>query len=156
MSAAEGHTHSGGRTLLGFDFGRQRIGVAVCQELIGQASPLETLSAVGNRPDWESIQRLIERWSPDALVVGIPFDMNGGEQEMTIAARRFARQLEGRTGLPVFGADERLSSIAATGMAFGSGRTSRQGRVVVDDLAAKVILDTFMTEGPVPISGGRT
>jgi len=132
---------------LGFDYGRQRIGVAVGQELIGQASPLETLRCVGNRPDWVSIQRLIERWQPDALVVGIPLEMDGSEQEMTIAARRFARQLEGRTGLPVYGADERLSSIAATGLAFESGRSARRGRVVVDDLAAKVILDTFMAEG---------
>jgi len=156
MTGAKGAAHSGGRTLLGFDFGRQRIGVAVGQELIGQASPLETLGSVGNKPDWASIQRLIDRWQPDALVVGIPLEMDGGEQDMTLAARRFARQLEGRTGLPVFGADERLSSIAATGMAFDSGRTSRRGRVVVDDIAAKVILDTFMTEGPIPITEGRT
>jgi len=139
-------THVRGRTLLGFDFGRQRIGVAVAQELIGQASPLETLRSVGNKPDWTSIQRLIDRWKPDALVVGIPLEMDGSEQEMTLAARRFVRQLEGRMGLPVFGADERLSSIAATGMAFESGRSARRGRVVVDDLAAKVILDAFMAE----------
>ncbi|MBI1195450.1 MAG: Holliday junction resolvase RuvX [Gammaproteobacteria bacterium] len=136
-----------GRTLLGFDYGRQRIGVAVAQELIGQASPLETLRCVGNKPDWDSIRRLIERWQPDALVVGIPLEMDGGEQEMTQAARRFARQLEGRMGLPVYGADERLSSIAATGMAFEAGRGARRGRMVVDDLAAKIILDTFMAEG---------
>lgn len=136
-----------GRTLLGFDYGRQRIGVAVAQELIGRASPLETLRCVGNKPDWESIRRLIERWRPDALVVGIPLEMDGGEQDMTQAARRFARQLEGRMGLPVYGADERLSSIAATGMAFAAGRRARGGRVVVDDLAAKVILETFMAGG---------
>ncbi len=135
------------RTLMGFDYGRKRIGIAIGQELTGTASPLRTLSSRNARPDWEAIMALIGQWRPDALVVGIPLQMDDGEQEMTNAARRFARQLTGRSGLPVFTADERLSSIAATELGFQSGRGSARGRMEIDDLAAKIILDTFMADG---------
>src|SRR5210317_2145775 len=98
------------KTLLGFDYGRKRIGVAVGQQVTQSATALTTVSARDGKPDWPAITRLIEEWKPDALVVGIPYHMDGSEQDMTRAAQRFCRQLEGRYRLPVHPADERLSS----------------------------------------------
>lgn len=131
------------RTLLGFDYGDRNIGVAVGQELTGSSTPLGTLRGRSGRPDWDGITRLIEQWRPDALVVGIPLNMDGTEQPMTEAARRFARRLEGRYRLPVHGADERLSSVEAARLRRESTDGRRSG---LDEVAAHVILQTFFSQ----------
>ncbi len=133
---------AGMQTLLGFDYGRKRIGVAVGQRVTGSASALTTVSARDGKPDWPAITRLIEEWKPDALVVGIPYHMDGGEQDMTRAAQRFCRQLEGRYHLPVHPADERLSSwVVEAGLA-ESGKTAR----AIDPLSAQVILQDWLQQ----------
>jgi len=87
-------------TLLGFDYGTRKIGVAVGQSLTGTATPLTTLRLVQNHPDWESIRHLIEEWQPEALVVGLPFQMDDTPAEMNRKALRFARQLASPRGKP--------------------------------------------------------
>ncbi|HHH43023.1 MAG TPA: Holliday junction resolvase RuvX [Gammaproteobacteria bacterium] len=130
------------KTLLGFDYGRRRIGVAVGQQVTGSASALTTVSARDGQPDWPAITRLIEEWKPDALVVGIPYHMDGSEQDMTRAAQRFCRQLEGRYHLPVHPADERLSSwVVETGLA----ASAKAGRAI-DPLSAQVILQDWLQQ----------
>ena len=134
------------RTLLAFDFGSKKIGIAVGQELTRTARPLTILRNISNKPDWEGITRLIDDWRPHALVVGLPLNMDGTEQDMTRAAKRFANQLQGRYHLPVFHADERLSTKAAQQMIRDhSGGEPRNG---VDALAAQLILETFFCENP--------
>jgi putative Holliday junction resolvase len=133
----------GARTLLGFDYGTRKMGVAVGQELTGTSSPLVTLRHTSSGPDWDAITRLIEQWRPDGLVVGIPLNMDGTEQPMTAAARRFARRLAGRYRLPVYEADERLSSRAAGDLIYEPGAGRR--RFGVDEVAAHVILQTYMS-----------
>jgi putative Holliday junction resolvase len=98
------------KTLLCFDYGTKRIGVAVGQSITGTASPLDIIHVHNNKPDWKAIAHLIDNWKPDALVVGVPLQMDSKRQDMTIAADKFARQLEGRFHLQVYGIDERLSS----------------------------------------------
>ncbi len=137
------------RTLLGFDFGLKRIGVAVGQELTGTASPLETLTTTHSGIDWDEIQRLIDEWKPHALVVGLPLNMDGSEHEMTAAARQFARRLQGRYGLPVYEVDERLSSIAAEERLQEEAKKRfhrRNGRGRIDREAAQIILQTWLNE----------
>lgn len=130
-------------TLLGFDYGTRRIGVAVGQTLTGTARPLTTLPCRNGKPDWEAIGRLIREWQPSRLVVGLPLHMDGTEQPMTDQARRFGRQLEGRYNLPVEWMDERLSSEEAE-RALGSARD----KGAVDAVAAAVILrDWLATRG---------
>ncbi|HED19617.1 MAG TPA: Holliday junction resolvase RuvX [Gammaproteobacteria bacterium] len=128
------------QTLLGFDYGRKRIGVAVGQQITQSATALTTVSARDGKPDWPAITRLIEEWKPDALVVGIPYHMDGSEQNMTLAAQRFCRQLAGRYRLPVLPAEERLSSYIVESGSPGSGKTGQ----TIDPLSAQVILQDWL------------
>jgi putative Holliday junction resolvase len=135
------------RTLLGFDYGKRKIGVAVGQELTGSSTPITTLRSPHGEPDWEGITRLIEIWRPTALVVGIPLNMDGTEQEMTHAARRFADQLAARYRLPVHQADERLSTIEAESLKYGDeGARRARRRRGLDEMAAHVILQTYFSQ----------
>jgi len=132
------------QTLLGFDYGRRRIGVAVGQRLTRSATPLTTIRARDGKPDWPAVSRLIEEWKPGALVVGIPYHMDGAEQDMTHAARRFCRQLEGRYRLPVHQAEERLSSWVVENRL--SAR--EQAGTDIDPLSAQIILQDWLQQEP--------
>ena len=128
------------RSLLGFDYGSKNIGVAVGQTLTLSASPLCILRNIKSKPDWQAIDQLISEWQPDALIVGDPLEMGGAETHATAGARKFARQIEARYQKPVFLADERLTS-----------RTARldnphKQAADIDDLAAKLILETWLSE----------
>lgn len=141
---------SGRRTLLGFDFGLRRIGVAVGQELTRTATALVTLKAQDGSPDWEQVAGLIRTWRPDALVVGVPHSMDGTEHELTHAALRFARRLEGRFRLPVHQVDERLTSVEAQNIiaAYGRppGRRKKGKKTELDSVAAQVILQNWLDQ----------
>jgi putative Holliday junction resolvase len=129
-------------TVMGFDYGTRRIGIAVGQTLTRSASPLTTISASDGRPDWNRLTALIEEWNPCALVVGLPYNMDDTETEIAPRVRRFARQLEGRFRLPVHLIDERLTSIEAERM-LGPGH-ERDGRI--DSLAAALIVETWFSD----------
>lgn len=131
----------GASTLLAFDFGLKRIGVAVGQTQTRSANPLKTLAIKREHPDWQAIAELIETWAPDALVVGLPLNMDGTEQEMTLRAKRFGRQLEGRFQLPVHLVDERLSTREAKDRLQDQGRTADSA----DAVAAQVILEGWFS-----------
>ena len=130
------------QTLLGFDYGRKRIGVAVGQQITRSATALTTVRARDGKPDWPAISHLIEEWKPDALVVGIPYHMDGTEQDMTHAARRFSRQLEGRYRLPVYPADERLTSYIVESSLPGNSNAHQD----IDPLAARLILQDWLQQ----------
>jgi putative Holliday junction resolvase len=136
---ADNITPKPAQTLLGFDYGRKRIGVAVGQQLTCSATALTTIQARDGKPDWPAISRLLEEWKPDALVVGIPYHMDGTEQDMTRAAQRFGRQLAGRYKLPVHCAEERLTSCVVE-----SGLNNRTGKTAIDPLSAQVILQDWL------------
>ncbi|MBV2122585.1 MAG: Holliday junction resolvase RuvX [Candidatus Thiodiazotropha sp. (ex Ctena orbiculata)] len=129
-------------TLLGFDFGTRKIGVAVGQTLTGTATPLETLELVNHKPDWVRIEQLINEWQPQALVVGLPLDVDDSETDATQPALRFSRQLEGRFHLTVYLADERFTSFEAR------DRLGHRAKRLedYDAVAAKLILETWFNE----------
>ena len=118
---------------LAFDFGTRRIGVAVGNTLLGAARPLKTVVAEG-KAHFVAIAALIAEWQPDALVVGVPFHPDGAAHDNTRRARRFARQLHGRFGLPVHEVDERYTTTEALA----------QGARDTDAAAAALILDQFL------------
>ncbi|GCL63578.1 Holliday junction resolvase RuvX [Pseudaquabacterium pictum] len=125
------------QTFLAFDFGTQRTGVATGNSLLRQASPLTTIRAEGDAR-FAPIAKLIAEWQPDALVVGIPVHPDGAPHDNTRRAQRFARQLQGRFGLPVHPVDERYSTTEA---AAGGARD-------LDAASAAVILDQYLRSLP--------
>ena len=121
------------QSFLAFDFGLKRTGVAYASRLLGVAQPQGTVNASGNAR-WPLITEQIQRWQPDALVVGVPYHSDGARHENTDRAQQFARQLHGRFALPVFEVDERYSTTAA----------KAAGAADVDTASACVILDQFL------------
>jgi putative Holliday junction resolvase len=132
------------RTVLGFDFGLKRIGLATGQTITGTASPLTTLQAVNQQPDWESIETQIRQWKPDALIVGIPYTPDGGESDITRAARNFSRKLGQRFSLPVYTIDESLSSHAAEEQLRQNIKISKHNKHEIDKMAAAIIVQSWL------------
>jgi putative holliday junction resolvase len=112
MPEPSGLASSAPQTFLAFDYGLRRTGVAVGNTLTRAARPLTTVSAEGDAR-FAPFAKLIKEWQPAALVVGVPFHPDGAEHDNTRRARRFARQLHGRFGLPVLEVDERYSTTEA-------------------------------------------
>jgi putative holliday junction resolvase len=131
-------------TLLGFDFGTKRIGVAVGQMLMQTASPLCVLPAKEGVPDWKAVGKLIKDWQPDALIVGLPLNMDGTEQTLTIYAKTFGESLENQFGLPVLYMDERLSSVEARARLFEAGGYKQLKKSKIDSVAAQLILEDWL------------
>jgi len=124
---------AGVQTFLAFDYGQKRTGVASGNRLMKMVTPQATVKAEGDAR-WPLITARIKEWQPDALVVGVPFHPDGAEHENTVKARRFARQLHGRFGLPVFEVDERYSTTEA----LASGARD------ADAASACIILEQFL------------
>jgi putative Holliday junction resolvase len=121
------------QSFLSFDFGTRRLGVATGNTLLGRAQALRTVAAEGDAR-FAAIARLIDEWRPDALVVGVPFHPDGAAHDNTRRARRFARQLQGRFGLPVHEVDERYTTTEALAA----------GAADPDAAAAALILDQYL------------
>lgn len=135
------------QTFLGFDFGFRRIGVAVGESLTGAARPLATVQCREGRPDWPTIETLIQQWQPDGLIVGLPHPQEDRPHRIRAAAERFGRQLTGRFSLPVHWVDESLSSVEAEQRLNERGITGnrlRRDKGTVDRVAATVILETWL------------
>jgi len=131
-------------TVLGFDYGLKRIGVAVGQVITGTATPLPLLAARDGVPDWGKIQKLITEWQPQLLLVGLPLNMDDSEQKMTKASRRFGNRLNGRFRLPVQWVDERLTSVEAEAMLADLKSQASGDNINVDSLSAKLIVEQWL------------
>jgi putative holliday junction resolvase len=141
---------AGEGTVLAFDFGTRKIGVAVGNTTVRLAHPLTTIRSEATAVRFAAIAALLDEWRPDALVVGRPTHADGVAHETTARAERFARQLEGRFGLPVARVDESYSSLEAESRvrAAGGGRTAvrlARGRAL-DSYAAQLILEQYFDE----------
>jgi putative Holliday junction resolvase len=134
------------RTFLGFDFGMKNIGVAVGQDLTHTANPLTVIKAREGIPNWGQIQALIDQWQPQQLIVGLPFNMDGTEQEMTQAARRFGNRLKGRFHLPVEWQDERLSTFETLDQLGIQSKMQSNNREDVDRISAQLILQSWLNQ----------
>lgn len=132
--------------ILAFDYGTQKIGVASGNELLGTASPLKALPCKNTQPNWDDIAALLKEWEPEALVVGLPLNMDGTDSESTARAKKFAGRLKGRFGMKVWLVDERLTTREArerTGIKKADSR--------VDSMAAVIIAEGFLSEGGQPV-----
>ena len=123
-------------TLLAFDYGLKKIGVALGNTLTRQARPVSILRPVTREQRFMMIEKVLQAWQPDRLIVGLPLTTDGGEQYASLRCRRFANQLHGRFGLPVELVDERGSSMQAQEM-MGSNADD-------DAVAASIILQRYL------------
>lgn len=130
-----------------FRFWHQSIGAAVGQRITGTARPLAALKANDGNPDWTLIERLLREWQPEAVIVGLPLNMDGTEQPLTARARKFANKIHGRFGVKIILHDERLSTVEARAGLFEHGgyRALNKGRI--DSASAVVILESFFEQG---------
>ncbi|KDE40140.1 MAG: Holliday junction resolvase RuvX [Nitrincola lacisaponensis] len=135
-------------TALGFDFGTRRIGVAFGQRLTGTASPLEPLNARDGIPDWVQLEKLIQTWQPDCLVIGIPLNMDGTISDMARRARKFANRLHERCQRPCFLMDERLTTREAKQLHRAAGGGQNYRKDPVDSIAARLILEDWFADAP--------
>ena len=107
--------------LLGFDFGMKRIGIAIGQAITQTARPLDTIQAKAGIPDWDALTKIMNQWLPEALIVGIPLNMDGTDQPMSQHAREFVKSLRKRYQLLVYETDERLTTKEAREKLFSQG-----------------------------------
>jgi putative Holliday junction resolvase len=134
-------------TLIGFDFGSRRIGVAVGETTTRIASPLGAIEGEANEARFAAIGRIVDEWRPAGFVVGLPRHSDGSEHAVAKLAEKFARRLEARYNVPVLFVDETLSSAEAEST-LKRTRTRAGKKSDVDALAAAVILQSFLDEMP--------
>ena len=132
-------------TLLCFDFGLSNIGVAVGNTLTKEARPLAVLGAQHGKPNWDKVSALVNEWLPNAVIVGNPINEGGESTDLSAKAARFARQLEGRFQLRVELHDERFTSKEAKIRAKEAGHRGDYATAPIDDLAAAIILESYLT-----------
>ena len=134
-------------TVIAFDFGLKRTGVAVGNTLTGSATPESTLIAKDEQPDWQGISKLIEDWRPSQIVVGLPIELDGTENPLKKRIDRFCNQLNGRYNLPVDQENEQFTSLEAADrlkQLRQSGRKKKVKKEEVDKIAASIILESWM------------
>ncbi|VXB85929.1 putative pre-16S rRNA nuclease [Luteimonas sp. 9C] len=134
-------------TVLGFDVGARRIGVAVGSAFGHGARALAVIDVHGAQIDWQAVDRLQKEWRPDGMIVGDPLTLEGGDQPARKRARAFARELQARYRLPVVLVDERASSIEAAqrfAIDRAEGRRKRRDAAALDAVAAAVIVERWL------------
>lgn len=139
------------KTWLGFDWGLGWIGVASGQTATYTATELKPLRARNGIPNWDEIDALVAEWKPDGFVVGMPYNMDGSEFEMTVRANKFRKRLHGRYGLPAEGIDERLSTKEAhqhltQHCAQSSISLKKAKQANLDGIAAQIILQSWLEQ----------
>lgn len=126
-------------TVMAFDFGLRRIGVAIGNRVLRQAKPLAVIEAATNDAKFAAIAALIREWEPEAAVVGLPLHPDGAEHAMTVRCRRFANQIHGRFGLPITLVDERYTSAVLS---------AARGERIDSEAAALILQQYFDTHDP--------
>jgi putative Holliday junction resolvase len=132
------------RTVIAFDFGMKSIGVAVGQAITMTASPLQAIKAQDGIPNWENLTKILTQWEPDALLVGLPLNMDGTQQPITASVKRFVGRLKHRYNLPVFMHDERLSTVDAKSKLFELGGYKKLSKEKVDSVSACLIYESWV------------
>jgi len=141
------HNLDGHQTIIAFDYGLRQMGVATGQTLTGSARGLCILKAHDGIPNWDEVSKLLDEWTPDLVLVGLPLNMDASESELSRLARKFARRLQGRFNANVLMVDERLTSQDAKAMIREENNQGSKGRTdltKIDHLAAALILQSWL------------
>jgi putative Holliday junction resolvase len=135
------------QTYFGIDYGTRKIGVAVGQTLTRTAMGIAIVPVRNNEVEWETLDKLVQQWKPGAFVVGMPFNMDGTENDMTVRAKHFAKLLTDRYGKPCFEIDVRLSTRAAREISrYNAELIGKRynDKTKVDALAAQLMLENWL------------
>lgn len=139
-------TPIGQRTVIGFDFGKKYIGVAVGQELTGSATPLGSVKATNGIPHWDNLEKYLKEWQPDFIVIGLPLNMDGSEQQLTLDAKKFGSRVHGRFGIKVEFQDERLTTADAKAQLFDRGGYKNLKKDNIDAESARLIIESYFEQ----------
>ncbi len=132
--------------VVGFDYGKKRIGIASGQTITNTATPCTTINQIEGNPDWPSIENEIKQWKPQALIVGMPYHTDGSENKMTATCRQFCYELEKRFKLPVIEVNEALSSDEAEEKLKKYLKINKQNKHEVDRMAAAIIVQRWLNQ----------
>jgi putative Holliday junction resolvase len=135
-------------TIMAFDFGEKRIGIATGETMLKTAHALTTIESETNDMRFAEIGKLIQEWKPSLLVVGLPTHMDSKEHQLTHLSKKFAQRLEGRFDIPVIMMDERLSSAEAAQQLSNAGVPAKLQKNMIDAVAAQVILQSYFDSSP--------
>lgn len=133
-------------SVVGFDYGKKRIGVATGQTITHSATPCTTINQIDGNPDWSAIAAEIQQWKPQALIVGMPYHTDGSENKMTAACRQFCYELEKRFKLPVIEINEALSSAEAEETLKQHIKINQQNKYEIDRMAAAIIVQRWLNQ----------
>ncbi len=136
----------GQRTIIGFDFGKKYIGVAVGQEITGSATPIGSVKARDGIPNWDLLANYLKEWQPDIIVVGLPLNMDGSEQQLTRDAKKFGNRIAGRFGIKVEFQDERLTTADAKEQLFSRGGYRNLKKDNIDAESARLIIESYFEQ----------
>ena len=134
------------QTILAFDFGLRSIGVAVGHTLTGSARGIGVVQRRSGVVQWDKVDHLVAHWGPNALVVGLSLHMDGSPQSFHPQLKHFFSTLESRYSLPVFWADERLSTVEARDYLFAQGGKKALSKENIDAESARIILEQWLSE----------
>jgi putative holliday junction resolvase len=137
---------SNAQSYFGIDYGTRKIGVSVGQTLTRTAMGIAVIAVRSGEPDWPALDQLVQRWKPNAFIVGMPYNMDGTESDMTARAKVFADTLTERYKLPWHGIDERLSTRAAREITRDNAELIGKrynDRAKVDAMAAQLVLESW-------------
>ena len=133
-------------SVLGFDYGKKRIGIATGQTITHSATPCKTINQINGNPDWSAIEAEINQWRPQALIVGIPYLTDGSDTAMTAASRQFGYELEKRFKLPVIEINETLSSHQAEEILKQNIKINKHNKHEIDKMAAAIIVQRWLDQ----------
>ena len=134
------------QTVMGFDFGTQKMGMACGNSLSGTAQPLAIFPMRDGIPDWDKLEKLIAEWKPNACVVGLPLNMDDSESELSARARKFARRLRHRLNISVWMVDERLTTREARNSLLSYQQQGHGKKTNADSLAATMLIESWFRE----------
>lgn len=132
------------QSVLGFDFGTKSIGIAIGNALTCAATPIPAIKARDGIPNWETVEAVLAKWQPDKIIVGLPLNMDGSEQELTRLARKFGQRLHGRFLYPVEYQDERLTTADAKARLFEQGGYKALAKGAIDSVSAALIVESWL------------
>ncbi|MBF7682792.1 Holliday junction resolvase RuvX [Acinetobacter sp. B5B] len=130
-------------TIMAFDFGTQKMGMAIGQRQIQSSTPLAQFPMKDGIPQWDQLLKIVKEWQPELFLVGLPLNMDDSESELSLRARKFARRLRHQTNIDTYMVDERLTTRSAREQLDHYQQQGRGKKLSADSLAAAILIENW-------------